>query len=54
MSDEKENKTQSELTDQDLNLVTGGDKAAVKPTPVKPQTPTESVSLNFPKIELEY
>jgi hypothetical protein len=27
MSDEKENKTQSELTDQDLNLVTGGDKS---------------------------
>jgi len=54
MSDEKENKTQGELSDQDLNQVTGGDKAAVKSTPVKTQTPTESVSLNFTKIEIEY
>ncbi len=51
MSDEKENKTQDELSDQDLSQVTGGDKAAVKPTPVQTQTPTESVSLNFTKIE---
>jgi bacteriocin-like protein len=45
MSDEKEKENQkqsNELSDRDLSQVTGGDKTAVKPTPVQPQTPTES------------
>jgi bacteriocin-like protein len=49
MSDEKENKT-NELSDQDLSQITGGDKKAT----VKTETPTESVSLNFTKIESDY
>jgi len=49
MSDEKENKT-SELSDQDLNQITGGDKAA----PVQTQTPKESVTLPYGKIEFTY
>ena len=53
MSDEKENKT-GELSDQDLSQITGGDKTAVKPAPVKTQTPTESITLNYNKIELDY
>jgi len=51
MSNEKENKAQGELSDQEMSQVTGGDKAAVRPTLVQTQTPTESVTLNFTKIE---
>ena len=49
MSDEKENKT-SELSDQDLNQVTGGNEVA----PAQTQTPKESVTLPYGKIEWKY
>jgi bacteriocin-like protein len=49
MSDEKENKT-SELSDQDLNQVTGGNAVA----PAQTQTPKESVTLPYGKIKVTY
>ena len=53
MSDEKENKT-SELSDQDLNQVTGGNTEGNAVAPAQTQTPKESVTLPYGKIEWKY
>jgi bacteriocin-like protein len=53
MSDEKENKT-SELSDQDLNQVTGGSTGGNEVAPAQTQTPKESVTLPYGKIEWKY